>query len=342
MVINFNGRRWLDNCLTSVLRTDYPSLDIYLVDNASTDGSMNHVREKYPQVRIIRHPSNLGLSEGYNQAIGKVDAEYVVLLNNDTEVLDPSWIRELVNVATSDSKIAAVSCKMVSMEDHSRLDSVGGMGIAFWRGLDIGREEHDHGQYDVTRFEPFAFCGGAALVKREAFLKLGGFDGSFFLYVEDADLSWRLRLLGYRVAFAPKAKVAHYFSGSARSREVDARKLYYCHRNFLRTILKNCGSSLTWALTDFFLFTLMMIGGFSIFEPKKAVATVRAILWNLLNFRDTYARRLKIQTSRIESEATIVAKMYPRLIRHQPSQHAMLRHVLNVLFEYSQLRKRVN
>jgi hypothetical protein len=338
MVLNFNGRRWLDKCLTSVLRTDYPSLEICLVDNASTDGSVGYVQEKYPQVRIIQHPSNLGFGEGYNLAIGKVDTEYVILINNDTEVLNPSWVRELVNIAERDSKIAAVSCKMVSMEDHSRLDSVGGMGIPFWRGfVDIGCEEHDRGQYDGARFEPFAFCGGAALIKRDAFIRLGGFDGSFFLYVEDADLSWRLRLSGYHVAFAPEAKIAHYFSGSARTREVDPRKLYYCHRNLLRTILKNCGSSLTWALRNFFLFTILMIGGFSIYEPTKAAAVIRAILWNIANFKETYSLRLKTQTSRTENEATILSKMYPGLTRHQPSQHTMLRHALNILFEYSQL-----
>jgi hypothetical protein len=136
---------------------------------------------------------------------------------------------------------------------------------------------------------------------------------------------------------SPKAKVAHYFSGSARSREVDARKLYYCHRNLLRAILKNCGSSLTWALSNFFLFTLLMIAGFLILEPAKAAAAVRAVFWNLSNFRETYSLRLKTQTGRIENEAVILAKMYPGLTRHQPSQHMTLRRVVNILFEYSQL-----
>jgi len=167
-------------------------------------------------------------------------------------------------------------------------------------------------------------------------MRAGGFDGKFFMYLEDVDLSWRLRLLGYRICFVHEAKVAHYSSGSVGSKSVDARRLYYCHRNLLRSILKNCGSSLGWALRNYLLFSLITILGFCIYEPVKAFAVSRAIEWNLRNFRDTYLKRLRIQTSRLENEADILAKMYPKLGRYQPAEHIHLRHILNILFEYDQ------
>ena len=338
MILNYNGLRWLPTCLSSVARTDYADLDVYLVDNGSADGSVDYVQKNFPWVKVIPNKKNLGFAEAYDRAIENVDADLIVLLNNDTEVLNPNWIRHLIEVALSDPKIAGVACKMVSMENHSVLDSVGGMGIPFWRGfVDIGREEYDWGQYDHESFEPFAFCGGAALIKRNIFMKLGGFDEKFFLYTEDVDLSWRLRLFGYRVAFTPKAKVAHYFSGSSKSKAIDAQKLYYCHRNLLRSILKNCGPSLGRALRSYLLFSLIIVAGFSILETEKAMAVVKAILWNLANFRDTYIRRLKIQVNRKRDEIEILNKMYPRLKRYQPAERIKLRRILNVLFEYNQL-----
>jgi len=338
VILNCNGLRWLPQCLSSVATTDYPNLDIYLVDNASTDGSIEYVQRSFPSVKIIRNEQNLGFAEGYNRAIRKIDSEYVVLLNNDTTVLNPKWIQRLIDKASVDpKKIAAVAGKMVSFEDHSRLDSVGGMGIPFWRGfVDIGRDELDQGQYDRESFEPFAFCGGAALIKRSIFMKLGGFDDKFFLYTEDADLSWRLRLLGHRMAFAPEAQVAHYFSGSFRTKSIDLLKLYYCHRNLLRAILKNCGPSLGWALRNYLLFTALMAAGFSILEPRKAVAAARALLWNLLKLKDTWTWRLRIQASREASEAEVLKSMYPNIRRYQPAERPRLRRILNILFEYSQ------
>jgi len=328
MILTYNGLRWLRGCVSSVAETEYPNLDVYLVDNGSDDGSLEYVRENYPWVKVIEHGRNLGFAEGYNRAIQSIEADYVVLLNNDTKVLNPSWVKLLVDVAGKEPGIAAVACRMVSFEDHSRLDSVGGMGIPFWRGfVDIGREEPDQGRYDQEGFEPFAFCGGAALIKRSIFIQLGGFDGKFFLYTEDAGLSWRLRLFGYKLGFAPQAQVAHYFSGSSPTKETDARKLYYCHRNFLRAILKNCGPSLGWAIRNYLLFTLMMAAGFSILEPGKAIAAVKAVLWNLANLKDTYVQRSRPQASRNTSEAQALDKMYPNLRRYQPAERPKLRHL---------------
>ena len=337
VVLTRNGLTWLPKCLSSVTRTDYRNLDVYVVDNASTDGSVRYVREHFPNVKIIVHSTNLGFAAGYNRALQSIKAEYFVLLNNDTEVMDPNWIRSLVKIAATDARVAAIACKTVSMEHPDLLDSVGGMGIPFWRGfLDIGREERDEGQYDATGFEPFSFCGGAALIKRAVFEQTGGFDEKFFMYSEDVDLSWRFRLLGYRIAFTPDAKIAHFFSGSTGIKSVDVRKLYYCHRNLLRAILKNCGSSLTWALRNYFLFSLIAAIGFGILEPEKALAIARSILWNLFNFRDTYSQRLAIQSGRKSGETEILASMYPRIERYQPSEHPALRRILNILFEYNQ------
>jgi hypothetical protein len=337
VVLNRNGLRWLPKCLSSVARTESPNLDVYVLDNASTDESVRYVREHFPDVRVISHPANLGFAAGYDRALERIKTDYVVLLNNDTEILSPDWVQSLVKVAAADPKIAAVGCKMVSMNQPDCLDSVGGMGIPFWRGfVDIGHEEHDKGQYDTTDFEPFSFCGGAALLTKAVFDQAGGFDEKFFMYVEDVDLSWRLRLLGYRIGFAPDARVAHFFSGSSAQKAVASWKFYLCHRNLLRAILKNCGSSLGWALRNYFLFSLIIAAGFSILEPRKAAGIVRAILWNVLNFRNTYLLRLTVQASRKSGETEVLASMYPAIKRHQPLEHPTLRRILNILFECSQ------
>lgn len=336
VVLNRNGLKWLPKCLTSVARTDYRNLDVYVVDNASTDGSVHYVREHFPDVKIIVHSTNLGFADGYDRALERIKADFVVLLNNDTEVLSPDWVQSLVKVAASDPKIVAVGCKMVSMGQPDRLDSVGGMGIPFWRGfVDIGREERDEGQYD-TEFEPFSFCGGATLLRKAVFEQAGGFDEKFFMYTEDADLSWRLRLLGYKIGFAPGAKVAHFYSGSRDVRSLDARKLYLCHRNLLRAILKNCGSSLGWALSNYFLYSFIAAAGLSILEPRKAAAIARAIVWNLLILRNTYSLRLNIQASRKSSEGEVLLRMYPKIRRCQPPDHPLLRRILGTLFERNQ------
>lgn len=337
LVLNYNGLTWLQRCLSSVTHTDYPNLGIYLVDNGSRDRSVEYVRRSHPAIKIIMNEENMGFAKAYNRAIAAVNTPYVVLLNNDTEVLDRGWVRHLVDKASGHPRIAAVACKMVSYADRSLLDSVGGMGIPFWRGfVDIGRAESDKGQYDHEAFEPFAFCGGAALIKRDIFLEVGCFDSRYFMYMEDADLSWRLRLLGYRIAYAPNATVAHYFSGSTGSREIDERKLYHSHRNVLRTILKNCGSSLSWALRNYLLFSLITAVGLAILEPKKAVALARAIAWNITNFKDTHARRLRIQRNRRVSEKKLLLSMYPNHKRYQPQDRFNLRRILDVLFERSQ------
>jgi len=255
-----------------------------------------------------------------------------VLLNSDTQILNEHWLECLVRSADEVPSVAAVACKMVSMKDPQTLGSVGGMGIPFWRGfVDVGRGELDTGQYS-KKFTPFAFCGGAALILRSAFLAAGGLDEQFFLYSEDVDISWRLRLIGRKIAFAPDAVVAHFFSASFGGEEAPPVKLFYCHRNLLRSIMKNCGSSLKWALYNYLLFTLLIFLGFAIFEPRKAVAILRGLVWNLRYLRSTLVERKRVQNTRITDDQNLLKIMYPKITRYKPTEHARPRQVLDTLF----------
>jgi len=337
MILNFNGVEWLKICLPSVEKSTYQNLDIYVIDNGSIDGSSEFVQSSYPRITLVRFSENLGFAEAYNRAIKHVQADYVLFLNNDTLVLNPKWIEALVDRAEGSSSIAAVGCKLVTMGDHQTLDSVGGMGIKYWRGfVDIGKYEIDGGQYDHPPVIPFSACGAAMLVRRAAFESVGGFDSTLYAYLEDVDLCWRLRLLGYEIVYEPLAKIAHYFSGTSGRKGIDAGKLYLSHRNLLRAIIKNCQSSLWWALRNYFVFSFLLVAGYFVLEPQKAIAIAKAIVWNLSSLKDTYSQRLSFQARIHKDEMGVVNSMYPGFGRYQPSEHTGFRRVLDILFEYSQ------
>ena len=337
LILNFNGIDWLKTGLPSVMGSTYPNFTVYVIDNGSTDGSQDFVRTKFPIVRLIAFKTNLGFAEAYNHAVAEVDAEYVLFLNNDTSILTRNWIELLVKHFEMNSNVAAVGCKLVTMMNSRVLDSAGVMGIKYWRGfVDIGKYETDRGQYDHPPITPFSVCGAATLVRKRAFDLVGGFDSKFFAYVEDVDLSWRLRLRNFKLAYEPGAKVAHHYSGSRETSSLDPEKLYLSHRNVLRAILKNCGSSLIWALQNYFLYTILITLGFVPLEPRKTAALVKGVLWNLSNFRSTFASRLKVQATRRVQEEEILSEMFPKFRRYQPEEHTQLRKLLDILFARNQ------
>ncbi len=333
-VLNFNGLHWLRTCIPSLLKTTYPNLDVFVVDNGSTDGSATFLKTNHPEVRLIQLERNFGFAGAYNKAVAQTDAKYVLLLNNDTTILNPEWVNSLVAVAERNKRIAAVQCKIVSMGNPRIIDSLGGMGIRYWRGfIDIGKHDEDNGQYDQPSFSPFSICAAAALIQKQAFEYVGGFDSELFVFNEDVDLSWRLRLLGYDVAYEPTAVIAHSSSGTLGEKEAGVRKTYYGNRNLIRAVVKNCGDSLGWALRTSILFTVLLILGFSLAEPRKAVSLIRGLFWNLRQFEKTYRLRTHIQSMRKVSESEILSKMYPPHPRYEPSDYTAFRRVLNIIFD---------
>ena len=237
VVLNWNGREFLDTCLDSLERLDYPEdrLELVLCDNGSTDGSVEHVRARHPRFRIVALDHNHGFAEGNNLGAKEGQAgEWVGFLNNDMEV-PADWLQRLLTPLDTRPDLACLASRIVSW-DGGTIDFIGG-GVNFQgHGLQL---DHDapSSPHDVARPLLFA-CGGAMLVRRRLFLDVGGFDPAYFAFFEDVDLGWRLNLLGHDVWYEPAATVRHRHHGTARRFPVHQLRVL-SERNALYTIIKN-------------------------------------------------------------------------------------------------------
>jgi len=235
IVLNWNGKYHLERCLSSVLKQTYPNFEVVLVDNASTDGSVEFVRKRFPEVMIIHNEENLGFAAGNNVAIRATRGNYIATLNNDTQV-DPHWLEELVRAAEADPKVGMCSSKMLFLH---RPDIINSTGISLDKaGIAWDRRggERDKGE-ESRPIEVFGPCAGAALYRRAMLEGVGLFDEDFFAYFEDVDLAWRARLAGWRCLYVPTAKVYHLYS--ATGVEGSPFKNYLMGRNKIWMILKN-------------------------------------------------------------------------------------------------------
>lgn len=238
LVLNYNGRQHLEPCFRALQAQTYRDFDAFLVDNASRDDSCQLVARRFPWVRVLLMPENLGLP-AYNRVIAALDHELVALLNNDTAV-QPTWLAELVRALDDDPSAAAATSKILFMDDPSTINHAGGAITWLGLGYDIGFGQPDGPPFDCPRYVG-AFCGGAALLRRRVFLDLGGFDDTYFAYFEDVDLSWRMALHSYRVLYVPSAVVHHKFGASFGPRGSLLRERL-CERNRWATMIKNVGA----------------------------------------------------------------------------------------------------
>jgi len=237
VILNWNGRRYLDDCLTALRAQTHTDHEVILVDNGSTDGSADWVAERFSWVRLICNETNVGFAAGNNQAIRSTEAEFVATLNNDTRVA-PGWLTALVETAESDPTVGMVSSKMLFADRPDTINSAGIAldlaGIAWDR---LGGATDDPGENAPV--EVFGPCAGAALYRRAMLDQIGLLDEDFFAYLEDVDLAWRARLAGWRCLYAPAARVYH--AHSATGVEGSPFKSRLLGRNKVWLIAKNYG-----------------------------------------------------------------------------------------------------
>ncbi len=242
VILNWNGKKFLQQFLPSVMQTTYQHTQFIVADNCSTDDSINFVENNHPGVRIIRHKQNWGFAKGYNEALKDVNADYFILLNSDVEV-NPGWLEPMVELLDANPAIAACQPKILSWHNRKMFEYAGAAGgwidkygYPFCKGRIFETVETDNGQYDIA--EPVFWASGAALFIRSAvFRELNGFDEYFFAHQEEIDLCWRIQSSGYKVWSCPGSIVYHVGGGTLQ--KDNPRKTFLNFRNNLVMLAKN-------------------------------------------------------------------------------------------------------
>lgn len=297
VILNWNGEVLLERYLPSVVQhTD--GADIYVIDNASTDTSVQFIESTYPQVKIIVNTENRGFAGGYNEGLRQVDADIYCLLNSDIEV-SKNWLRPIKEVFEQMPKISIVQPKILDLmkKDHFEYAGAAGgyldqLGYPFCRGRIFQSLEPDRGQYDDIR-EIFWATGACMFIKSELYWKLEGFDEDYFAHQEEVDLCWRAKNEGHSVYYVGTSKVYH-LGGSTLS-NMNPKKTYLNFRNSLFSITKNLPrrKAFTIILIRLLLDWIAAMRFIFQFKFKHCLAILRAHFSFYRQFRKMYRKREK-------------------------------------------------
>ena len=234
VIPNYNGERYLRACIDSLMGQDYLDFETIIIDNASTDSAYEWLQE-YEDIIFKQLDQNYGFSRAVNEGIKMAKGEYVLLLNNDT-IVEKDFIKELVNAIEKDTRIFAISSKMIAYQNHQVMDDAGdeytALGWAYKLGDGRGVEHY------TKAYNVFSACAGAALYRKSIFGEIGLFDENFFAYMEDVDVSYRARIYGYYNVYCPNAKVYHIGSATSGSKYNDF-KVRLAARNNVYVPYKN-------------------------------------------------------------------------------------------------------
>ncbi len=314
ILVNWNGRDHLARCLPALAAQQYSDFHVVVVDNGSSDGSLTWLREEWPAVRVIESGGNIGFAAANNLAIASTGAPWVGLLNNDT-VPESGWLAALLAMAREDDRIGSVASRMLFVDDHGTINSAGiavdPAGIAWDR---LGGAPAAVGDAPA---EVFGASAGAALFRRAALEDVAEgppgqrrevFDERFFMYLEDVDLAWRLRLRRWRSVYAPGARVLH--QGSATAVEGSPFKNRLLARNKVWTVLKNYpgGPLLRYGLIVL-LYDLASAPYRLLAQGQTAALLGR--LEALRGLRETLRRRRAVQARRTAAWSALASVLSP-------------------------------
>jgi hypothetical protein len=242
VILNWNGKNFLEKFLPSLLANSINKADIIVADNASSDGSVEYLKSNFPTIRIIQHNKNYGFAKGYNLALEQVAADYYILLNSDIEVTT-NWIQPVIDLLESDDSIAACQPKIRSYDEPQKFEYAGAAGgfidkygYPFCRGRMFLSIEEDNGQYNDT-IEIFWATGACMFVRASLFHRFGGLDEDFFAHMEEIDFCWRLKNEGYKIMYCPASVVYHIGGGTLP--KISWRKTYLNFRNNCILLYKN-------------------------------------------------------------------------------------------------------
>jgi GT2 family glycosyltransferase len=313
IIVNWNGRTYLPDCLDSLAGQSFRDFEVVLVDNGSVDESVTFVKEHYPWVKLVPLNENTGFSVGNNHGLQHAVGDYIVTLNNDTRV-EPDWLEVLVRTADSHPDAGMIGCRICSFDDPDLIDSIG-MGICH-DGMSRGRFRNRRwSSLKMHAVEEILFPSACAALYRRAMIEqVGFFDDDFFAYAEDSDLGLRGRLAGWNAVVATRAVVYHKYSRSSGS--FSSLKIYLVERNHYWVALKNFPPGLIFMLP---LFTILRYleqmrtvlsgsgagGEFRASEAQSEIlkALAKAIFDSLRGLPRMYRKRRQVmRTRRLSSQ----------------------------------------
>lgn len=308
VILNWNGQAMLEKYMPSVLQYSKDEAAVYVADNASTDQSMEMLRQHFPGVKLIQLEKNWGFAEGYNKALKQVDAEYYLLLNSDIEVTH-HWLTPMTEYLDNHPDVAACQPKLLSIFDKDRFEYAGAsggyldhFGYPFCRGRIFETVEEDNGQYDYATDILWA-TGAALMIRSKDYWEAGGLDGRFFAHNEEIDLCWRLRIRGRRIVCLPESYVYHVGGGTLP--KGNPMKTFLNFRNNL-TMLYKCLPEENLKRVMRWRWWLDYLAAWEMLILKRNVGDFRAVYRARRAFKrwrkDFEADRKAIQASRVAKE----------------------------------------
>lgn len=318
VIVNYNAVEYLTKCLQTVFQSDYPNIQVIVVDNASTDGSVDCIERLYranPRLAVIANKENYGPAKARNIGIGIAAGKYIAFLDNDTQP-EAGWLGPLVRALEQSSTIGACQGKLLLMSDPSRFDCAGNyLGSYGFLVSTVVVEELDEGQVDRVE-EIFSAKSAAMVVRSDVLKETGLFDEDYFIYVEETDLSWRIWLRGYRIVFIPDSRVHHAFGTTSKVLPRQQQYLVRFHgtKNYITTLLKNFGLwNLLRIVPVHIAIWIGLAGWFAIKrQPKDSVYILKAILWCVRNFRGIWRKRESVQRMRRVNDSNLMRRIMTR------------------------------
>ncbi len=322
IIVTYEGKNYADKCVESVLQSRTKSVEVVVVDNGSTDGTVAYLNHKYAAAKQKGKFLCIGLDKNYGPAMARnigvksSQGQYLGFLDNDT-VVDPNWANEAVKAFKKDKNLGAIQCKLLVSKQAEAVAYLKGRTkkkqfLIDYVGEHLGQNgflvqrcqagEIDHGQYDQP-IEILAAKSAGMFISRKVFDKAGGFDGDYFIYVEETDLGWRCWLAGYQVRFVPQSKVYHEFGTSTLSLGQEKKSYqakFHGTKNYLLTHLKNLQTKnlikiLTWQviLWSGLAWYKLVQGNYQEFWWIN-----KGILWNVVHLRSTIRKRQAVSKLR--------------------------------------------
>ncbi|MDF2930758.1 MAG: glycosyltransferase family 2 protein [Chryseobacterium sp.] len=295
IILNWNGKNWLQKFLPSVISYSQ-NAEVYVIDNFSTDNSVNFLQAQFPTVKIVRNDKNYGFAGGYNEGLKSVDAEFYCLLNSDVEVTN-NWIDPILNLFKTYPQIAAIQPKILSFTHKNYFEFAGAggglidnLGYPYCRGRVFDDVDEDKGQYD-DETEIFWASGCCLFIRSKDFWEQNGFDERFFAHQEEIDLCWRLKNSGKKIYYTGKSKVYHVGGGTLNKQS--PQKTFLNIRNNLSMMLKNLPfPNLIWVL-----FSRMILDGAAAFyfAYKNGFSHLWAVLRGHFGFYTHIPGTLKLR-----------------------------------------------